>query len=113
MPAEIIDKLYEIAQKGGYAGDQPAHWEGGIAAITSAITHDAPVLRDTVVDALNDLKAVAFEGGGGGGELGALTSIHMLDAEPVGDRALSDGGGHLHAPDARGRSCRMVIQRIL
>lgn len=79
MPAEIIDKLYEIAQKGGYAGDQPARWEGGIAAITSAITHDTPVLRDTVVDALDDLKTVAFEGGGGGGDYGVGVEIVLLN----------------------------------
>lgn len=84
MPAEIIDKLYEIAQKGGYAGDQPARWEGGIAAITSAISHETPVLRDTVVDALDDLKTVAFEGGGGV-DLGPLQLGPMASysAEPV------------------------------
>lgn len=85
MPAEIIDKLYEIAQKGGYAGDQPARWEGGIAAITSAISNETPVLRDTVVDALDDLKTVAFEGGGGGGgDLGALQYTPVfVDTAPV------------------------------
>lgn len=68
--ARIVDRLYAIAQKGGYTGEKPKRKAEAIAAITSCLTNETVTIRRRVDDALVDLLAVAFpdddQGGGSG-----------------------------------------------
>lgn len=84
------DRIYDIAEKLGYEGDTEGSTSDAINAVSDALGFVGPHEK-RITSALTDLYTVV-DGGGGGGDLGALTSIGILDAEPVVGSALSDAG---------------------
>ena len=83
------DAIYAIAEKLGWTGTEGRTTAEAIYAVASTYGYTGEHDRQTAL-ALNDLCSVVTSGGGGGGDIGALANIYMLDAEPVVDSALSD-----------------------